>query len=141
MKFSLSHLIADMVSYNTGDPSRIQHAMKVYAFSNAIGKEEGLSSEMQLLLESAAVLHDIGIHESERKYGSSEGRYQELEGPPVARKILAKYDLPSDFVDRVCFLVGHHHTYKKIDGLDYQVLVEADFLVNVYDDQRGGNRA
>ena len=37
-------------------------------------------------------------------------------------------------IDRVCYLIGHHHTYNNIDGLDYQILVEADFLVNLYED-------
>ena len=37
-------------------------------------------------------------------------------------------------MDRICFLIGHHHTYNHIDGLDYQILVEADFLVNLYED-------
>lgn len=32
--------------------------------------------------------------------------------------------------ERVSYLVGHHHTYDHIDGMDYQILVEADFLVN-----------
>ena len=36
--------------------------------------------------------------------------------------------------DRVAYLVGHHHTYTNIDGMDYQILVEADFLVNLYED-------
>ena len=36
--------------------------------------------------------------------------------------------------ERVCYLVGHHHTYHDMDGMDYQILVEADFLVNLYED-------
>ena len=40
-------------------------------------------------------------------------------------------------MDRICYLVGHHHTYTAIDGPDYQILVEADFLVNLYEDQLG----
>ena len=36
---------------------------------------------------------------------------------------------------RVMYLVGHHHTYTDIEGLDYQILVEADFLVNIYEDE------
>lgn len=28
----------------------------------------------------------------------------------------------------------HHHTYNNIEGNDYQILVEADFLVNLYED-------
>ncbi len=31
--------------------------------------------------------------------------------------------------------MGHHHTYTNIDGVDYQILVEADFLVNLYEGQ------
>ena len=31
-------------------------------------------------------------------------------------------------------MIGHHHTYTNIDGMDYQILVEADFLVNFYED-------
>ena len=36
-------------------------------------------------------------------------------------------------MDRVCYLVGHHHTYLDMDGMDYQILVEADFLVNLFE--------
>ncbi|WP_411678012.1 HD domain-containing protein [Caproicibacter sp.] len=134
MEYSVSRLISEMLRCNAGDPRRIQHALKVYAFSKAIGGEEGLSPARRKVLEAAAVLHDIGIHESERKYGSSAGRYQELEGPPVARELLKPFDLPTEFTDRVCYLIGHHHTYDGIDGIDYQILVEADFLVNLYED-------
>ena len=37
-------------------------------------------------------------------------------------------------VERICYLIGHHHTYKDVDGADYQLLLEADFLVNAYED-------
>jgi len=33
-------------------------------------------------------------------------------------------------IERVAFLVGHHHTLAGIDGLDWQILVEADYIVN-----------
>ena len=36
-------------------------------------------------------------------------------------------------MERICYLVGHHHTYKDMDGMDYRILVEADFLVNLYE--------
>ena len=38
-----------------------------------------------------------------------------------------------EVIDRVSFLVGHHHTYTGIEGMDYQILVEADFLVNYFE--------
>lgn len=41
---------------------------------------------------------------------------------------------PEDVIQRVSYLVGHHHTYDMVDGMDYQILLEADFLVNIYDD-------
>ena len=31
---------------------------------------------------------------------------------------------------RVLFLIAHHHTYTDIEGLDYRILIEADFIVN-----------
>ena len=133
MEIPVSKIITALIRYDAGDPKRIQHALKVYAFSKAIAEEESLPPEERSVLEAAAVLHDIGIHESERKYGSCAGNYQELEGPPVARRILEPFRLPSEFVDRVCFLIGHHHTYTGISGMDYQILVEADFLVNLYE--------
>ena len=37
-------------------------------------------------------------------------------------------------MDKVCYLIAHHHTYKGIDNAPYRILVEADFLTNIYDD-------
>ena len=33
-------------------------------------------------------------------------------------------------LDRVAYLVGHHHSPAQIDGIDYQILIEADYIVN-----------
>ena len=86
-------------------------------------------------LELAALVHDIGINPSLAKYHSSAGQYQQIEGPPLARRMLARYDIANDMIERVCYLVAHHHTYTQMEGLDYRILVEADFLVNLYEDQ------
>ena len=80
-------------------------------------------------------MHDVGIKVAEQKYNSSAGHYQQLEGPPVAKKILDELGYPDDFVERVMYLIAHHHTYTNIDGMDYQILVEADFLVNADEDR------
>ncbi len=134
MSVFTAQVITGMIRYNAGDPRRVQHALKVYALAKAIGEQEGMGGETLEILETAAILHDIGIHNSERKYHSSAGNYQELEGPPVARELLAPLGLSAAFVDRVCFLIGRHHTYTGIDGPDYQILIEADLLVNLYED-------
>lgn len=130
----IDQLTIAMIEYDKGDPMRIQHFMKVHRFAQLIGREEHLDSHTQFVLEMAAVLHDIGIHSAEAKYGSSNGNYQEALGPAPAREMLTHFGIDSADIDRVCYLIGHHHHYAHIDGIDYQILVEADFLVNIYED-------
>ena len=119
-----------MMAYDQGDTKRIQHFVKVYEFARMIGIMENLDEKTQFILESAAIVHDIGIHISEQKYGSSSGKYQEIEGPAEAEKLLAELGYPTDVTERVCYLVGHHHTYINVDGADYQILLEADYIAN-----------
>ena len=95
---------------------------------------ENLDSGKQDLLEIAAIVHDIGIKVSEQKYNSSSGKYQQIEGPPIAKNLLEQLNFSDLVVNRVCYLVGHHHTYNAIDDIDFQILVEADFLVNIDED-------
>ena len=92
---------------------------------------ERLDRKTQHMLETAAIVHDIGIKESMEKYGDSAGHHQEQEGPAVAENMMGRLGYEEDVIKRVCYLVGHHHTYQDIEGLDYQILVEADFLVNL----------
>lgn len=130
----ISSLIDEMIAYDKGDPRRIQHFMKVHDFARTIGQLEGLDEQTLYILESAAVVHDIGIHVCEEKYGSCEGKLQEKEGPAIAKELLERLGYEQEVINRICYLVGHHHTYTNIDGIDYQILVEADFLVNMYED-------
>ena len=123
-----------MIEYYKGDPKRMNHFQKVYAFAHLIGVSEKLKGDELFLLDIAALTHDIGIKESEKKYSSSAGKYQELEGPPVAEKLLENLGFEKVFIEKVCYLIGHHHTYTHIDSKPYQILVEADFIVNIYED-------
>lgn len=127
-------LINRMTEYYTGDPKRIQHFIKVYEFSKIIGQQEGLDDTTQYILETAAIVHDIGIKAAEEKYGDCNGKLQEKEGPAIAEKMLSELGYEESIIKRVSYLVGHHHTYTDIDGKDYQILIEADFLVNLYED-------
>ena len=126
-----AQLIAAMMAYEAGEAKRIAHFMKVYAYARNIGLLEPLDGTTQRTLEAAAIVHDIGIRVSEVKYGSCAGHYQEREGPPIAREMLSGLGFEASVVERVCWLVGHHHTYADIDAIDYRILVEADFLVNL----------
>ena len=130
----IQSILNEMIKYDTGDVLRIQHFIKVYSFAHMIGELEGMSDEALQILDIASILHDIGIHPAEKKYGNCMGKYQEELGPDEARKLLSSFDLNDKVVDRVCFLIGHHHTYDQVDGLDYQILLEADFLVNSFED-------
>lgn len=127
-------LIKKAVEYDRGDSRRIQHFIKVHDLSAVIGRLEGLDASSLNILEAAAVLHDIGIHASEEKYGNCSGKNQEIEGPLVAMDILSNFNCGSDETERICYLIGHHHTYDNIQDIDYQILVEADFLVNYQED-------
>lgn len=132
----LAELTSLMIYYMSGDARRIQHFIKVHGFAALLGRQEGLNEEELFVLESAALVHDIGIKNGEAKHGKGccTGKHQEEEGPAVAREMLLKLQYDERTIDRVCYLVGHHHTYSNIEGLDYQLLVEADFLVNLYED-------
>lgn len=125
----------DMVRYFDKDVPRINHALKVHAFANNIARLERLDTMDQLVVEVAALLHDIGIPEAERKYQSTAGPYQEAEGPPIAQAMLENLGFEEALIQRVCYLIAHHHSYQYIDGKDFQILVEADFLVNIFEER------
>lgn len=137
----LNDLLMEMIRYYSGDAARIQHFIKVHAFAKLIGEMEQVDAGTMEILEAAAAVHDIGIKAAEEKYGSSNGKLQEEEGPSIAEEMLRRLGFDEELTERVCYLVGHHHTYTDIDGIDYQILVEADFLVNLYEDQPGRNAA
>lgn len=139
-KQQLDDLFMDMIAYYDGDPKRIQHFTKVHSYARLIGIGEELDDASLFILEAAAYTHDIGIRVAEEKYGRCDGKLQEQEGPIIAQKMLSQLGFENYIVERICFLIGHHHTYDNIDGLDYQILVEADFVVNLYEDD-AGNRA
>jgi len=130
---TIAELIHEMIDHFAHDPGRINHFLKVYGFAKAIGEAEGLDQHTQDILEMAALTHDIGIKLSESKYGNAAGHYQEIEGPPEAEKMLVGLGVDSARIDRVCWLIAHHHTYGDIRDMDHQILVEADFLVNIYE--------
>lgn len=127
-------LTQSMIAFDKGDPKRIQHFLKVHSFSKLIGEGENLDEKTLFILETAALTHDIGIKPAEEKYGSCSGKLQEQEGPAPARAMLTALNFDEDVIDRVCFLIAHHHTYNQVDGVDYRILLEADALVNLFED-------
>ena len=125
----------EMIKYFENDVKRINHALKVFEFANIISKMEHINTKLKNIVNYCAILHDIGIKEAEKKYSSSSGKHQKLEGPPIAKKIMSDLNIPTNIIKRVCFIIAHHHTYSEINAIDFQIFVEADFLVNVYEDE------
>lgn len=130
----LNKLHLAMIKLYRGDAKRIQHFCKVHSYAKLIAETENMDKKDLFILEAAALTHDIGIHVCEEKYGNCNGKLQEKEGPAIAKKLLQELGFAGDISERVQYLIAHHHTYDKIDGMDYQILVEADFLVNIMED-------
>ncbi len=135
---TISQILVKMIDYSAGNRKDIHHLMKVHSYARIIGKGEGLSEELQKITEIAAIVHDIACPLCRIKYGNTNGKYQEAEGPALTESFLADTGLTREEIARIAYLVGHHHTYEGVEGLDYQILLEADYLVNA--DESGYSR-
>ncbi|MFV0466294.1 MAG: HD domain-containing protein [Lachnospiraceae bacterium] len=130
----MEKLVFAMIQHFKGDPRRISHFLKVHAFAKQIAEMEAVSAELLEIIEVASYVHDIGIKEAERIHGRNDGKMQEKYGPEPARNMLSELGYRDEVIGRVVYLIAHHHTYQNIDGMDYQILVEADFIVNLQED-------
>ena len=123
----------EMKRYFKQDFKRIGHATRVARYAEKIGKEEG--GDLSVILP-AAYLHDIGIREAEKKHNSSAARYQEEEGPPVAREILERLGAREELIEEVCDIVGHHHHPRDEETLNFKVIYDADLITNIEEKQK-----
>ena len=126
----IAEFMEKMIVFSKENMHDIDHFMKVWAYAKTIGELENIDDETQYILEIAALTHDIACPLCCEKYGNTNGKYQEEEGAWLVKDFLADMGLTSVQIERVAYLVGHHHTFQRIDGLDYQILIEADFIVN-----------
>lgn len=124
-------LLIEMEKYFGPDERRINHAKGVLGFAQQLLEKEPADP---LVVISAAILHDIGIPKAEEKYNSSSGRYQEREGPPVARAIMERLQFKKEVIDEVCGIIAYHHSPGNLDTLNFKVLYDADWLVNLRDE-------
>ena len=134
---STAQIMEKMIAFSEGNLHDIDHLIRVWTYAKTIGELEKLDSETQLILETAAIVHDIACPYCREKYGNTAGPHQEKEGARIAREFLADTSLTPEEIDRVVFLVGHHHTFNRIEGIDYQILVEADYIANASENGYG----
>ena len=125
--FIRNKLIDKMKKVFAGDQKRVDHALAVLDYAEKIQASEGGNP---LIVKAAAILHDIGIQQAERKYSSSAGKYQEIEGPIITREILAKYDLDKETVEHIIRIIANHHSARDIDTVEFRCVWDADWLVN-----------
>ena len=118
----INQLHLAMIELYKGDAKRIQHFCKVHSYAKLIAETENVDKNCQFIIEAAALTHDIGIHICEEK------------GPAIAEKLLGELGFDRNVSERVQYLIAHHHTYGNINEMDYQILVEADFLVNIMEE-------
>ena len=67
----LDELTVNMIVYEDS-AARIQHLLKVHSFARLIGVGEGLDEDTLFTLETASIVHDIGIKPAIRIYGSGD---------------------------------------------------------------------
>ena len=127
---TIAQIMEKMIAFSEGNIHDITHLSCVWTYAKTIGELEGLDADTQFILEVAAITHDIACPLCRKKYGNTNGKYQEQEGAPLVREFLADTGMTAEQIDRVAYLVGHHHSPAQIDGIDYQILIEADYIAN-----------
>ena len=125
---------ASMRNYFGSDSRRIRHAEAVAEQAEIIGKAADGADMMTVM--ACAYLHDIGIKEAERKFNSSLARYQHSEGPPVARELLTALKAQPELIDEVCDIIGHHHSPRATETINFKVLYDADLIVNMAEEHQ-----
>ena len=126
----IAEIMKKMIDFSEGKILDLDHLIRVWTYARTIAELEALDEEMQYTLEVAAITHDIACPLCREKYGNTNGKHQETEGASMVRDCLRDTGLAEAQIDRVAFLVGHHHTFTDVHGKDYQILLEADYIAN-----------
>ena len=125
-------LLKAMEAYFKEDTRRINHARRVTEYAEELLKQEK-EGDYSIII-GASVLHDIGIHQAQQKYGSTSGKYQEKEGPPIARRILTTLGFGQNQIEEICEIIAHHHSPGKIVTRNFGIVYDSDWLVNLRDE-------
>lgn len=120
-----------LVDYFENDFRRITHALEVMKYSEVVMSHFD-AYDYEIVIASA-LLHDIGIKNSEKELDYNDGKTQETYGPPVARELLSKIAFPNDKIDKVCDIISNHHSKSRFDYAELKILKIADSIVNRFD--------
>lgn len=120
----------EIIKFSDGYVHDIDHLLKVWSYARIIAMASNVDEETMYLIEVESLIHDIACPLCRKKYGDTDGKHQEIESDSLVRDFLGALNVEQKIIDRVSFVVSHHHTYSDIDGMDYQILIEADYIVN-----------
>ena len=126
----IASIMEKMIAFSEGNVHDIDHFIRVWTYAKTIGELENIDSDVLFVLEVAAITHDIACPLCRKKYGNTNGKHQEQEGNRMVKDFLNQLDLSDAQIERIAYLVAHHHTLHDIDGIDYQILIEADYIAN-----------
>ena len=127
---TIAQIMQKMIAFSDGNIHDIDHLIRVWTYAKTIGELEMIDQATQFILEVAAITHDIACPLCREKYGNTNGKHQEREGIILVKEFLSDTGMTEEQIGRVAFLVGHHHTFAGIDSMDWQILVEADYIAN-----------
>lgn len=136
---NIAEIMKKMIDFSDSNIHDIDHFIRVWTYARTIAELESLDAETQYILEVAAITHDIACPLCREKYGDTDGKHQELESPALVEAFFTELPAARPDVDRISWLAAHHHTYTDIGGIDHQILLEADYLVNA--DEQGHSRS
>jgi HD superfamily phosphodiesterase len=117
-----------LVDYFGNDFRRITHALEVLNYSEKI--MENRDDYDYDIVVASALLHDVGIKQSEEVLGYNNGKTQEEYGPPVAEELLKSINFSPEKIAKVCEIIGNHHSRSRYDYIELTILKEADRIVN-----------
>jgi HD superfamily phosphodiesterase len=128
MDFCKGKITKLLVDYFGNDFRRITHALEVLKYSEKFMENtEGYDYEVVV---ASALLHDIGIKQSEKVLGYNNGQTQEKYGPPIAEELLKGINFPPEKISKVCEIIGNHHSRSKYEYIELKILKAADEMVN-----------
>ena len=78
----IAQIMEKMIAFSEGNIHDITHLSCMWTYAKTIGELEGLDADTQFILEVAAITHDIACPLCRKKYGNTNGKYQEQGGGP-----------------------------------------------------------
>lgn len=136
LEYRVQQTMKRMIDYYAAcDSTQIAHTLCVHEYTRMLAMRERYDERKRGLLEIAALLHDIGCPSAKWKYGDSLPIHQQQEGMCIAADWFASDPswLDTQEAQWVVDVVGAHHNAVQAEVLGFEVLYEADLIVNLFE--------